>query len=78
MLKESSMSDRFDVENVEAHERNATYVPELAMTDGQAWSSSLTVEILSKDWRLRASRDVKGGDLSHSCCEHEGRGLRKP
>jgi hypothetical protein len=30
MLKESSMSDRFDVKNMEAHERNAIYVPELA------------------------------------------------
>ena len=45
MLKESSTSHRFDVENIEAHERNAIYVAELGMTYGQGWSS------LKKSWR---------------------------
>lgn len=45
MLKETSTSHRFNVEDMEANERNMIYIPELGMSYGSAWSS------LKKSWR---------------------------
>jgi hypothetical protein len=44
MLKESSRSNRFNVEGMDAHERNSIYVKELSMSYGQGWSA------LKKTW----------------------------
>ena len=45
MLKETSTSHRFNVEDMEANERNSMYIAELGMSYGSAWSS------LKKSWR---------------------------
>jgi hypothetical protein len=45
MLKDSSISNRFNVQDMDAAERNSIYVPELAMEYGAGWSS------LKKSWK---------------------------
>jgi hypothetical protein len=44
LLKDSSISNRFDGQDMEAHERNSIYVKEIGMTYGQGWSA------LKKSW----------------------------
>jgi hypothetical protein len=45
MLKDSSISTRWNTEDMDAHERNNIYIKELGMTMGSAWGA------LRKSWR---------------------------
>jgi hypothetical protein len=45
MLKQSSMSEKFETDSMDAYERNNVYIPELAMTMGQSWGA------LKKSWK---------------------------
>jgi hypothetical protein len=45
MLNESSLSSRWNTEDMDAYERNNIYIAELGCTMGQAWGA------LKKSWR---------------------------
>jgi hypothetical protein len=45
MLKDSSISSRWNTGDMDAHERNNIYIKDLGMTMGSAWES------LKKSWR---------------------------
>lgn len=45
MLKESSLSSRWNTEDMDAYERNNIYIADLGCTMGQAWGA------LKKSWR---------------------------
>ena len=45
MLRKSSLSSRWNTEDMDAYERNNIYITELGCTMGQAWGA------LKKSWR---------------------------
>jgi hypothetical protein len=56
VLKESSLSSRWDTDSMDAAERNMIYVPEFGCTLGQCWGS------LRKAWvQLRVA--LRNGDF---------------
>jgi hypothetical protein len=55
MLKESSLSSRWETENMDARERNSIFIKELGMTMGSAWGAL-------KKSRARYKLALRNGD----------------